>query len=153
MWSRIEAGLILVEVEVRIVDSHNFKASTTSAAIVTVRPDDILELHWHPNADEWQCFISVKGLMTVFATGGRVRTMNFQAGDVGYIEKMLPHYIENAGDSDLKLLEMFSASTNQDLALSEWLTHPPPELVLARMKIDRATLHGIPHEEVVITPE
>jgi len=40
------------------------------------------ELHWHPNADEWQFFIQGKGLMTVVATGNKARTMDFQAGDV-----------------------------------------------------------------------
>ena len=45
--------------EVRIVDSSKFKVSTTiAAAIVTVHPGGIRELHWHPNADEWQYYIS-----------------------------------------------------------------------------------------------
>ena len=140
--------------EVRIVDSRNFKAAATiAAAIVTVKPGGIRELHWHQNADEWLYFVSGKGRMTIFATGGRARTMNFQAGDVGYIEKTLPHYIENIGDSDLKFLEMFKSGVYQDLALSEWLTHTPPELVMAHLKIDRATLDAIPRDEVVIMPE
>jgi oxalate decarboxylase len=139
--------------EVRIVDSNNFKASTTiAAAIVTVHPGGIRELHWHPNADEWQYFISGQGRMTVFATGGRARTMDFQAGDVGYIQKTLPHYVENTGDTDLKFLEMFKSSYYQDLALSEWLTHTPPELVAAHLNIDKATLGAIPKDEVVILP-
>jgi oxalate decarboxylase len=61
--------------EVRIVDSSTFKISTTiAAAIVTVKPGGVRELHWHPNADEWQFFFAGKGRMTVFATGGRART-------------------------------------------------------------------------------
>jgi len=82
--------------EVRIVDSSKFKASTTVAmAMVTVHPGGLRELHWHPNADEWQYYISGQGRMTVVATGNKARTMNFQAGDVGYVEKSLLHYIEN----------------------------------------------------------
>jgi oxalate decarboxylase len=139
--------------EVRIVDSRNFKVSTTiAAAIVTVHPGGIRELHWHPNADEWQYFISGQGRMTVFATGGRARTMDFQAGDVGYIQKTLPHYVENTGSTDLKFLEMFRSSYYQDLALSEWLTHTPPELVAAHLNLDKATLDAIPKDEVVILP-
>jgi len=140
--------------EVRVIDSRIFKAAANiAAAIVTIKPGGIRELHWHQNADEWQYFISGKGRMTVFATGGRARTMNFQAGDVGYIEKTLPHYIENTGDTDLKFLEMFKAGVYQDLSLSEWLTHTPPELVMAHMNIDRATLDAIPREETVVMPE
>src|SRR6266404_5605289 len=43
--------------EVRIVDSSTFKASTNVAmAMVTVHPGGMRELHWHPNADEWQYY-------------------------------------------------------------------------------------------------
>jgi len=140
--------------EVKIIDSSKFKISTTiAAAIVTVHPGGIRELHWHPNADEWQYYISGAGRMTVFATGGRARTMDFQAGDVGYVQKTLPHYVENTGDTDLKFLEMFKSSVYQDLALSEWLTHTPPELVMAHLGIDRATLDAMPKDEVVVMPK
>jgi oxalate decarboxylase len=140
--------------EVRIIDSSTFKISTTiAAAIVTVHPGGIRELHWHPNADEWQYYISGAGRMTVFATGGRARTMDFQAGDVGYVLKTLPHYVENTGHTDLKFLEMFKSSVYQDLALSEWLTHTPPELVIAHLGIDKAALDALPKDEVVVMPK
>ena len=140
--------------EVKIVDSSKFKVSTTmAAAIVTVHPGGIRELHWHPNADEWQYYMSGSGRMTVFATGGRARTMDFQAGDVGYIQKTLPHYIQNTGDTDLKFLEMFKASAYQDLSLSEWLTHTPPELVLAHLGIDQATLDAMPKDNIAVMPK
>jgi len=140
--------------EVTIVDSSSFKVSTTiAAAIVTVRPGGIRELHWHPNADEWQYYISGNGKMTVFATGGRARTMDFQAGDVGYVQKTLPHYIQNTGSTDLKFLEMFKSSFYQDLALSEWLRHTPPELVMAHLEIDKSTLDAIPTDEPIVMPE
>jgi oxalate decarboxylase len=90
--------------------------------------------------------------MTVFATGGRARTMDFETGDVGYIHKTLPHYIENTGTTDLKFLEMFKASIYQDLALSEWLTHTPPELVAAHLNLDKATLDAIPKDKPLIMP-
>lgn len=140
--------------EVRIIDSSKFKVSTTiAAALVTLRPGGLRELHWHPNADEWMFFASGKARMTVFATGGRARTMDFQAGDVGYVLKTLPHYIENTGDTELKFLEMFKSSYYQDLALSEWLRHTPPELVMAHLNIDRATLEAMPKDEGVVLPE
>jgi oxalate decarboxylase len=139
--------------EVRIVDSSKFKVSTTVAmAMVTIHPGGLRELHWHPNADEWQYYISGKGRMTVVATGNRARTMDFQAGDVGYVEKTLLHYIENTGDTDLVFLEMFKSSFYQDLSLSEWLAHTPPELVMAHLRIDKATFDAIPKEEVVVMP-
>jgi oxalate decarboxylase len=139
--------------EVRIIDSSSFKIATgIAAAVVTVKPGGLRELHWHPNADEWQFFFSGKGRQTVFATGGRARTMDFESGDVGYVQKTLPHYIENTGTSDLKFLEMFKSSFYQDLALSEWLTHTPPELVSAHLNLDKAALDALPKDKAVIMP-
>jgi oxalate decarboxylase len=139
--------------EVRIVDSSKFTVSTTVAmAMVTVHPGGLRELHWHPNADEWQYYIAGKGRMTVVSTGNKARTMDFHAGDVGYVEKALLHYIENTGDTDLIFLEMFKSSYYQDLSLSQWLAHTPPELVMAHLDIDKATLDAIPKNEVVVMP-
>ena len=138
--------------EVRVVDSSNFKVSTTAMAMVTVHPGGLRELHWHPNADEWQYFISGKGRMTVVATGNKARTMDFQEGDVGYVQKSLLHYIENTGETDLVFLEMFKADRFQDFSFSEWLAHTPPELVMAHLDIDKATLDAIPRKATVVMP-
>lgn len=137
----------------RIVDSTTFKVSTTVAvAIVTVHAGGMRELHWHPNADEWQYYISGKGRMTVVGTGARARTMDFEAGDVGYVQKTLPHYIDNTGDEDLRFIEVFRASRFEDLSLVEWLSHTPPELVMAHLNIDEETYAAIPSEKLVILP-
>jgi oxalate decarboxylase len=139
--------------EVRIVDSSKFKVSTTVAmAMVTVHPGGMRELHWHPNSDEWQYYIAGKARMTVVATGNKARTMDFQAGDVGYVEKSLLHYIENTGDTDLVFLEMFKSSYYQDLSFSVWLAHTPPELVMAHLNIDKATFDAIPKTKEVVVP-
>jgi oxalate decarboxylase len=139
--------------EVRIVDSSKFKVSTTVAmAMVTVHPGAMRELHWHPNASEWQYYIAGKARMTIVATGNKARTMDFQAGDVGYVEKALLHYIENTGETDLVFLEMFKSGYYQDLSLSEWLTHTPPELVMAHLHIDKSTLDAMPKAEGVVVP-
>src|ERR1700730_4593071 len=139
--------------EVRIVDSSNFKVSTTAMAMVTVHPGGLRELHWHPNADEWQYYISGKGRMTVVDTGNKARTMEFQEGDVGYVQKTLLHYVENTGDSDLVFLEMFGKVNRfQDLSFSEWLAHTPPEAVMAHLHIDKATFDAIPKNGGVVMP-
>jgi oxalate decarboxylase len=90
--------------------------------------------------------------MTVVATGNKARAMDFQDGDVGYVQKTLLHYIENTGDTDLVFLEMFKADRFQDLSLAEWLAHTPPELVMAHLHIDKAALDAIPREAPVIMP-
>jgi oxalate decarboxylase len=47
--------------EALVVDSRTFKVSTTvAAAIVTLHPGGLRELHWHQNADEWQYYLGGK---------------------------------------------------------------------------------------------
>ena len=70
----------------------------------------------------------------------------------GYAGKSLLDYIENTGDTDLIFLEMFKSSFYQDMSLSEWFAHTPPELVMAHPNIDKATLDTIPKDELVIVP-
>jgi oxalate decarboxylase len=138
--------------EIRIVDSTNFKVSTIAMAMITVHPGGLRELHWHPNADEWQYFISGKGRMTVVATGNKARTMEFQEGDVGYVQKTLLHYIENTGNTDLVFLEMFNSNRYQEFSFSEWLARTPPKLVMAHLNIDKTTYDAIPKNGVSVTP-
>jgi oxalate decarboxylase len=138
--------------EVKIIDAKIFPITTIAAAIVKLKPGGLRELHWHPNADEWQYFISGKGRMTVFAAGGRARTMDMQAGDVGYVLQSNPHYIENTGDSELVFLEMFKNPHYQDISLAEWLAHTPALLVDQHLKVGQEMLRAIPKEEVVNMP-
>ena len=139
--------------EVKIVDAKNFPASNIAAAIVTLKPGGLRELHWHPNEDEWQYYVKGTGRMSVFAAGGRARTMDFQAGDVGYIDKSVPHFIENTGDTDLVFLEVFPTPHYEDISLAEWLAHTPSRLVNQHIATGEEFLNQIAKKEAVITPE
>lgn len=138
---------------VKIVDRKNFPATNIAAAIVTLKPGGLRELHWHPNEDEWQYYVSGTGRMTIFAAGGHARTMDFHEGDVGYIERSMPHYIENTGDTDLVFLEVFPTPEYQDISLGEWLAHVPSRLVDQHLGTGEEFLRKINKKEVVITPE
>jgi len=138
--------------EVKIVDSKNFPASNIAAAIVTLKPGGLRELHWHPNEDEWQYYVTGSGRMTVFAAGGRARTMDFQAGDVGYIDRSVPHFIENTGDEDLVFLEVFPTPEYEDISLAEWLAHTPSRLVDQHIGTGEDFLNKIQKKEMVVTP-
>ncbi len=136
--------------EVKIIDSKNFPVTPIATAIVKLKPGGLRELHWHPNADEWQYYISGKGRMGVFAVGTRARTMAFQAGDVGYVLQSQPHYIENTGDTDLVLLEMFASDHYEDISLAEWMSHTPHQLIDQHLHVGRAMIDAIPKDEMVI---
>ena len=137
---------------VKIVDRKNFPATNIAAAIVTLRPGGLRELHWHPNDDEWQYYVMGTGRMTVFSAGGHARTMDFQAGDVGYIQQSMPHFIENLGDTDLVFLEVFPTPEYEDISLAEWLAHTPSRLVDQHIATGEDFLRNIAKKETVITP-
>jgi oxalate decarboxylase len=138
---------------VRIVDSTNFPAAATIAmAQVTLKPGAIRELHWHPNADEWQYYLQGSARMTVFFNRATARTIDFRAGDVGYVPQTFGHYIENTGDTDVVFLEMFKTARYQDISLNDWLTHLPPELVFQHLGISPETLAAIPRADFAVLP-
>jgi oxalate decarboxylase len=138
---------------VKIVDRNNFPVTDIAAAIVTVKPGGLRELHWHPNSDEWQYYVKGNARMTVFAAGSNARTMDFHPGDVGYIGQSMPHYVENIGDTDLVFLEVFPTAEYQDVSLGEWLAHTPSQLVNEHIATGEDFLAKIAKTEVVIAPE
>jgi len=139
--------------QVRIVDSSNFPAATTiAAALVELEPGAMRELHWHPNTDEWQYYISGRARMTVFASGGKARTFNYQAGDVGYVPFAMGHYVENIGNEPVRFLEMFRSSYFADISLNQWMALTPPELVQAHLNLDRQTMAALRKDKPIIVP-
>jgi len=140
--------------KVQIADSNNFNVSTTvAAALVTVRPGALREMHWHPNADEWQYYVKGKGRMTVFNTGPNALTMDFNPGDIGYVKRNYGHYVQNVGDSDLQFIGVFRAPRYEEFALSDWLTHTPPALVAQHLNVDETTIAKWPNERPAVLPE
>jgi oxalate decarboxylase len=130
---------------VRITDSTNFAASTTiAAALVEVEPGGLRELHWHPNDDEWQYYISGFGRMGVFASSGAARTFNYQAGDVGYVPFAYGHYIENLGTEPLVFLEMFRQPRFEDISLTQWMANTPAEIMAETVNVPRAMIEALP---------
>jgi oxalate decarboxylase len=128
----------------RIVDSSNFPAaSTIAAALVEVEPGAMREMHWHPNNDEWQYYIEGSGRMTVFASEGKARTFDYQAGDVGYVPFAMGHYIENTGDTPLRFLEMFKSARFADVSLNQWMALTPPELVQAHLNLNPTVMGAL----------
>jgi oxalate decarboxylase len=138
---------------VRITDSNVFPVSKTiAAALVEIEPGGLRELHWHPNADEWQYYIEGQARMGVFASSGQARTFDFRAGDVGYVPFAMGHYVENTGTGPLRFLEMFKSSYYADLSLDTWMALTPPELVEAHLNLDQQVMDALRKEKVPVVP-
>src|SRR5712672_2173021 len=138
---------------VRITDSSVFPASKTiSAALIEVEPGGMREMHWHPNADEWQYYIEGQARMGVFGASGQARTFDYQAGDVGYVPFAMGHYIENTGTTPVRFLEVFKSSYYADVSLNQWLALTPPELVQAHLKLDVQAIGALRKEKFPVVP-
>jgi oxalate decarboxylase len=138
---------------IQVVDSTTFKVSTTTAAaLVTLKPGALREMHWHPNADEWQYWLKGEGRMGVFNAGPNVQTRDFRAGDIGYVPRNQGHYLQNTGTTDLQVLAVFRAPEYQEVSLSDWLTHTPAALVAQHFNIDPSVVARFPKGSPGILP-
>jgi oxalate decarboxylase len=139
--------------ETRVVDSTNFPvASNIAAAMVTIKPGGLREMHWHPNVSEWQYWIKGKGRMTVVTTGAKARTMDFNANDVGFVPTMAGHSIENTGTEDLVFLEMFKTSRYQDISLNQWIARMPDKMAEAHLKLAARIIRSAPQDKHDVLP-
>ncbi len=133
---------------VRIVDSSNFPVSkTTAAALVEIYPGAMRELHWHPNNDEWQYYISGQARMTVFAGNGTARTFNFRAGDVGYVPFANGHYIQNTGCETVWFLEMFKSDRFADVSLNQWMALTPKQIIEGNLCVGPDLINALRKEK------
>jgi oxalate decarboxylase len=135
----------------RLVSQREFPISATmTGAHMRLKPGAIRELHWHPNADEWQYYLSGRASMSVFGSHGRVRTDQFRAGDVGYVPQGYGHYIENVGTEDLDVIVVFNNGTYESISLSAWLATNPPALLATNFEVPESIFAGFPTRALYI---
>src|SRR5262245_13237304 len=117
----------------------SFQSRRPSPALMQIKPGALREPHWHPNADEWQYYISGRARMTVFGSHGRVRNEEFNAGDVGYVPQGYGHYIENIGNEDVELLIALNNGTYESISLADWIGANPHLLLATNFEVPENT--------------
>ncbi len=137
----------------RTVTVDEFPISATMAgSLIELQPGAMRELHWHPNADEWQYYLAGTGEMTVFLAQGHSVTEHFQAGDVGYVPKGAGHYIKNTGPDLCRILIGFNSAHYQAIDLSEWLAGTPDSVLAATFGVSRELVGKLPKGSRFIVP-
>lgn len=138
---------------VKIVDPTVFPiASNFAAALFTVEPGAMREIHWHLTSDEWSFFIAGQARLTSFAGPSSSRTFDFQAGDVGYVPVANSHYIENIGNETVVYLEILQAPKYQDISAAQWLGLTPKQVVKDTLGLSDALLNSLPETKRYIVP-
>jgi oxalate decarboxylase len=134
-----------------LVDSTKFPISKTMAgAVLELEPGTMRELHWHPNADEWQYILEGKASITLFGSGGRYRTETFEKGDVGFTPQGYGHSIENVGDGKCRVLIGFNSGIYEDIDLSEWIAGNPPDVLATNFGRPASQFEQFPRKDVFI---
>ena len=123
-----------------------------AAAWVELAPGAVREMHWHPDNDEWQYWVSGHARMTVFGSSGKARTFDFYGGDVGYVPSAMGHYFENVGDEPVQMLELFRSDHFADVSANQWLGLTPPDVVGATLNLSRSTIDALRKDKPLIMP-
>ncbi len=136
----------------RVVTAKEFPiAQTISGSLLEIEPGAMREMHWHPNADEWQYYLEGHAEMGVFLAEGNIVVDQYEAGDVGYVPMGAGHYIKNTGDTVLKVLIGFNSGQYQAIDLSSWLAGNPQDILQGNFHASAAITEQFPKEQSVIT--
>ncbi|HZS71852.1 MAG TPA: cupin domain-containing protein [Candidatus Acidoferrum sp.] len=114
----------------RVVSSKEFPIQTTLTSVLQdLNPGALRELHWHPNADEWQFYLKGRSRVTIFGAHGRSRTEEFGPGNIAFIPQGFGHCVEQIGSEPTRLVVLFNSPVFQEISISSWLAGNPPTLV------------------------
>ncbi len=134
----------------KTIDVTNFPETTLSALIMEIEPGALRELHWHPDADEWQYYLEGQARMTVFDATSKARTFNYTSGDVGFVPRTMGHYIENIGSTTVRLVNVFNKPRYKEISLNNWMALSPPDLVRGHLNLDDAAMKALRRERCAI---
>jgi oxalate decarboxylase len=133
------------------VGQDKFPISTTvTGVILDLEPGALRELHWHPNADEWQYVLRGQVDVTMFGSHGRFRIETLPKGYVGYIPQGYGHSVENKGKDPARLLIAFNTGHYQAIDLSVWLASNPDYLLRDNFGVAEAVIEKFPRGRVFI---
>jgi oxalate decarboxylase len=134
------------------VDGSQFPISTTMTGVVLEMDAGALrELHWHPNAAEWQYILSGQFNVTLFGSKGRWREEKLSQGDVGYIPQGFGHSIENIGTEKARILIVFNSGHYQTIDLSQWIAGNPTDILATNFNRDASLFDKFPRKDVFLT--
>ncbi len=133
------------------VDSTRFEISKTITGVVLdLDPGALRELHWHPNADEWQYVLAGNVRVSMFGSHGRYREETLEPGDIGYIPQGYGHSIENVGGTPARILIAFNTGLYQSIDLSQWIAGNPTDVLATNFNQPPDLFEKFPREDVFI---
>jgi oxalate decarboxylase len=135
----------------RIVTSKEFPINTTLTSVMQyLEQGAFRELHWHPNADEWQYYISGHSRVTVFGAHGRAKTEEFGPGQIAFIQLGFGHYVEQVGSEPTKFFALFNSPTFEEISITKWLAGNPASIISDNFLIAKEEVSRLPRKALGI---
>jgi oxalate decarboxylase len=135
----------------KLVTSAEFPiAQNITGTIFEIEPGGLREMHWHPNADEWQYIIQGNCEMGVFLAEATFVKEQMEAGDVGYVPMGAGHYIKNTGKEKLIILIGFNSGRYEAIDLTTWISGNPKDLLEGNFSIGGDLAAKLPKTDAFI---
>jgi oxalate decarboxylase len=135
----------------RIVTSKEFPINKTLTSVLQhLEPGAIREMHWHPNADEWQYYLGGRSRVTIFGAHGRVRTEEFGTGQIAFIQQGFGHYVEQVGSEPTTFFALFNSPIFEEISITKWLAGNPASLIADNLGISRDEVNRLPRKALGI---
>ena len=127
-------------------------SQTITGVVLDLEPGGLRELHWHPNADEWQYVIEGSYSVSLFGSHGRYRSETLEKGDVACIPQGYGHSIENIGSKAGRMLIGFNTGHYQAIDTTMWLAGIPPYLLADHFGKPKEFFEQFPKTRAFICP-
>lgn len=135
----------------RVATVKEFPINTTLASVLQhLEPGALREMHWHPNADEWQYYLSGQARVTIFGAHGRAKTEEFGPGQICIVQQGFGHYIEHVGSEPTSLFTLFNSPVFEEISISQWLAGNPASLIADNFGIAKEEVGRLPKKALGI---
>ena len=135
----------------RVVTQKEFPINSTLTSVLQhLDPGAIREMHWHPNADEWQYILKGQTRVTIFGAHGRVKTAEFKQGQICFIERGFGHCVEQIGNEPAEFFALFNSPTFEEISISKWTAGNPASLLADNFQISRDVAAKLPNKTLGI---
>ena len=108
-------------------------STTMSGGLMVIKPGQMKELHWNPNANEFHYYLKGTGQVSMFGSGGRGQVADVKPGDSAYIPAGYGHAIRNTGSENLELVQTWDAGKFEEITLKHWMETAPKYLLSNNM--------------------
>jgi oxalate decarboxylase len=123
--------------------------------LVTLKPGAVRIPHWHPNANELDyCLQGKAGIAIVPPDGeGMDQQMELNPGEISFIPQGWFHSIKNLGESDLRILVIFSNSSPNDIGISVALAGMSDSVLGETLGVPPSTFKDFAKDVIYIAPQ